>query len=363
MKNIFTILLAGLLVTAAQAGDIIIFNAGTSSRAMAQVYTQAVEAAEIMMAESGSVWFAQWISEEGVTATVDAGLTNLIFTAADTAKDSAVLLAQEAITSSNGVFLVEHLAQVRQLIGTSNGAFRVELLNAAEQERDAALALNSAADLQAAQQAITASNVVFSAETLAQAESVMDAKDLTASAGTLQAAQQAITASNLVYETVYATKTELADKSDADRGFATGAVNAHTGTLASASAAGHVRLGTGLLTADGKVYTLTGARLTAPAAAEIAWDCSLYNSLDIVTELPATPTHVTLSGLVPGYTYTMTAKTGASAGKISFEVSGGVLRAVSGSMNDLTLPAGKMLLVTVKGVGGGNFIYSTAPVN
>lgn len=352
-----------MLACASLAGDIFIFNSGASTKALAAVYTQAVDASYIMMSESGAVWFAEWIAANGAQATVDSGLTNLIYNAADAAENAAVFRSLTAISASNLVYAAADLLAARQAITASNAIYSVQALNAANLAINSSQVTQSKADLLAAQQAITASNAVFSVQNLTAAKSEMDIKNIAASATDLLKARQAITASNVVYSATYATKTELGNNSTTDKAFATSAVGAHAGIMASEAIAGHVKLGTGLLAASGKVHTLTGSRVTAAAASEIAWDCSTYTSLDIITDLPLTPTHVTLSNLIPGFTYTMTARTGAAAGKISFSAAGGTMRPVSGSMDDLTLPAGKLLLVTVQDVGGGNFIYSTAPVN
>jgi hypothetical protein len=172
----------------------------------------------------------------------------------------------------------------------------------------------------------------------------------------------AITANNTTQRGLIST--EIGATGVVVKAFATTAVANHNANLASSSAAGHVKLGTGLIASDGRVITLSGAHQMVAAAATLTWDCSRYTSFDITNALSATLTVVTLSNMVPGYPYTMTAKTGASSRGLSFDFSpAGTVRAAVGSQQTVTIPAKAMLIITAQSNGAGDYFYSTVPTD
>ena len=313
MKRILLSLL--LCAASVRAGDIFIFNSGASTAAMATTLTQAMVYADSLMSESGTVWFAEWIADNGATAVIDSGVSNLIYNTAAASSEGALAAAQAAITASNVVF--------------------------------------SAQDLAAAQAAITASNVVFSAQT---AEAIANNN-----AAQLAALATHIDASNSVQDVAWTSK--LALTSGADRVYAAGLVSAHADVAADTSAAGHVKLGTGLMALGDAVITLAGAHQMVPAAPTIAWDGTRYTSLDITNALSALTTTVTLYNPVPGFPYTLTAKAGAVAKGLAIDFSPeGTARPVGDSVQSFTIPVNSMVIVTAQATGAGDYVYSVVPV-
>ena len=313
MKRILLSLL--LCAASVRAGDIFIFNSGASTAAMATTLTQAMVYADSLMSASGTVWFAEWIADNGATAVIDSGVSNLIYNTAAASSEGALAAAQAAITASNAVF--------------------------------------SAQDLAAAQAAITASNVVFSAQT---AEAIANNN-----AAQLAALATHIDASNSVQDVAWTSK--LALTSGADRVYAAGLVSAHADVAADTSAAGHVKLGTGLMALGDAVITLAGAHQMVPAAPTIAWDGTRYTSLDITNALSALTTTVTLYNPVPGFPYTLTAKAGAVAKGLAIDFSPeGTARPVGDSVQSFTIPVNSMVIVTAQATGAGDYVYSVVPV-
>ena len=308
MKRILLSLL--LCAASVRAGDILIFNSGGSTAATATTLTQAMVYADSLMSESGTVWFAEWIADNGATAVIDSGVSNLIYNTAAASSEGALAAAEAAITASNVVF--------------------------------------SAQDLAAAQAAITASNTIYSAQDLA-------------------AAQAEITASNAVFAAQAASTASAANAATSalDRAYADGIVDIHAAVLASSEASGHVKLGTGLLTDGTTMFTLFGAHQAVPAAASLTWDCARYTSFDITNTLTAAFTTVVASNLVAGVPYTLSAKVVGSTGKgLSVEVwPAGTLRFVGTlDSNSIIIPGNKMLLVTLQTNGAGDYFLSMAPV-
>ena len=327
MKRILLSLL--LCAASVRAGDIFIFNSGASTAAMATTLTQAMVYADSLMSASGTVWFAEWIADNGATAVIDSGVSNLIYNTAAASSEGALAAAQAAIAASNVVF--------------------------------------SAQDLAAAQAAITASNVVFSAQDLAAAQAAITASNAVFSAQDLAAAQVAITASNAVFAAQAAITASAASAATSalDRAYAEGIVDMHAAVLASSEAPGHIKLGTGLLTDGTTMFTLFGAHQAVPAAASLAWDCARYTSFDITNTLAASFTTVVASNLVAGVPYTLSAKVVGSTGKgLSVEVwPAGTLRFVGTlDSNSIIIPGNKMLLVTLQTNGAGDYFLSMAPV-
>ncbi len=370
MKRILLSLL--LCAASVRAGDILIFNSGASTAAMATTLTQAMVYAESLMSESGTVWFAEWIADNGATAVIDSGVTNLIYSTAAASGEGALAAAQAAITASNVVFSARDLAAAQAAITASNVVFSARDLAAAQAAITASNVVFSARDLAAAQAAITASNVVFSARDLAAAQAAIAASNVVFSAQTAEAiannnaAQLAalathIGASNSVQDVAWTSK--LALTSGADRVYAAGLVSAHADVAADTSAAGHVKLGTGLMALGDAVTTLAGAHQMVPAAPTIAWDGTRYTSLDITNALSALTTTVTLHNPVPGFPYTLTAKAGAAARGLAIDFSPeGTARPVGDSVQSFTIPANSMVIVTAQATGAGDYVYSVVPV-
>ena len=108
MKRILLSLL--LCAASVRAGDIFFFNSGASTAAMATTLTQAMVYADSLMSESGTVWFAEWIADNGATAVIDSGVSNLIYNTAAASSEGALAAAKAAITASNVVFSARDLA-------------------------------------------------------------------------------------------------------------------------------------------------------------------------------------------------------------------------------------------------------------
>ena len=351
MKRILLFLL--LCTASVRAGDIFIFNSGASTAAMATTLTQAMVYADSLMSASGTVWFAEWIADNGATAVIDSGVSNLIYNTAAASSEGALAAAQAAITASNAVFSAQDLAAAQAAITASNVVFSAQDLAAAQAAIAASNVVFSAQDLAAAQAAITASNVVFSAQT---AEAIANNN-----AAQLAALATHIDASNSVQDVAWTSK--LALTSGADRVYAAGLVSAHADVAADTSAAGHVKLGTGLMALGDAVITLAGAHQMVPAAPTIAWDGTRYTSLDITNALSALTTTVTLYNPVPGFPYTLTAKAGAVAKGLAIDFSPeGTARPVGDSVQSFTIPVNSMVIVTAQATGAGDYVYSVVPV-
>ena len=351
MKRILLSLL--LCAASVRAGDIFIFNSGASTAAMATTLTQAMVYADSLMSASGTVWFAEWIADNGATAVIDSGVSNLIYNTAAASSEGALAAAQAAITASNAVFSAQDLAAAQAAITASNVVFSAQDLAAAQAAIAASNVVFSAQDLAAAQAAITASNVVFSAQT---AEAIANNN-----AAQLAALATHIDASNSVQDVAWTSK--LALTSGADRVYAAGLVSAHADVAADTSAAGHVKLGTGLMALGDAVITLAGAHQMVPAAPTIAWDGTRYTSLDITNALSALTTTVTLYNPVPGFPYTLTAKAGAVAKGLAIDFSPeGTARPVGDSVQSFTIPVNSMVIVTAQATGAGDYVYSVVPV-
>ena len=371
------ILLSLLLCTASvRAGDIFIFNSGASTSAMATTLTQAMVYAESLMSASGTVWFAEWIADNGATAVIDSGVSNLIYSTAsassEVARASAVWAAEAAIAASNVVFSAQDLAAARADITASNVIFSANDLAAARADITASNVVFSANDLAASQAAITSSNAIFSAQALAASQAAITSSNAIFSAqtaetiGTSNAAQSAAIAadigvSNSVQDVAWTS--QLALTSGADRVYAAGLVTVHADVAADTNAVGHVKLGTGLMAIGDAVITLAGANQMVPAATTIAWDGTRYSSLNITNDLSALTTTVTLSNPVPGFPYTLTAKAGAVAKGLAIAFSPeGTARPVGDSVQSFTIPINSMVIVTAQATGAGDYIYSVVPV-
>jgi hypothetical protein len=365
MKRILLSLL--LCAASVRAGDIFIFNSGASTAAMATTLTQAMVYADSLMSESGTVWFAEWIADNGATAVIDSGVSNLIYNTAAASSEGALAAAKAAITASNVVFSAQDLAAAQAAIAASNVVFSAQDLAAAQAAITASNVVFSAQDLAAAQAAIAASNVVFSAQDLAAAQAAIAASNVVFSAQDLAAAQAAIAASNVVFsaQDLAAAQAASAATSALDRAYADGIVDIHASVLASSEASGHIKLGTGLLTDGTTVFPLFGAHQAVPAAASLTWDCARYTSFDITNTLAASFTTVVASNLVAGVPYTLSAKVVGSTGKgLSVEVwPAGTFRFVGTlDSNSIIIPGNKMLLVTLQTNGAGDYFLSMAPV-
>jgi len=120
MKRILLSLL--LCAASVRAGDIFIFNSGASTAAMATTLTQAMVYADSLMSESGTVWFAEWIADNGATAVIDSGVSNLIYNTA---------AAGDVIVSTNlqAAITAEALARAAgDLVAMTNWQARVNAL-------------------------------------------------------------------------------------------------------------------------------------------------------------------------------------------------------------------------------------------
>ena len=367
------ILLSLLLCTASvRAGDIFIFNSGASTSAMATTLTQAMVYADSLMSESGTVWFAEWIADNGATAVIDSGVSNLIYNTAAASSEGALAAAKAAIAASNVVFSAQDLAAARADITASNVIFSANDLAAARADITASNVVFSANDLAASQAAITSSNAIFSAQALAASQAAITSSNAIFSAqtaetiGTSNAAQSAAIAadigvSNSVQDVAWTS--QLALTSGADRVYAAGLVTVHADVAADTNAVGHVKLGTGLMAIGDAVITLAGANQMVPAATTIAWDGTRYSSLNITNDLSALTTTVTLSNPVPGFPYTLTAKAGAVAKGLAIAFSPeGTARPVGDSVQSFTIPINSMVIVTAQATGAGDYIYSVVPV-
>lgn len=370
MRNTIQIFAIAVLTTVgayAFGAGINIFQFGASQASMDAIYTMSTNYTFTLMSDNGDAWFAQWLADEGfVGRTLDAGSTNFVIQTADTKRDEAIASAAVLITASNAVFAPAALLAAQAEVAADNLLWKA----------------GDAATLIAAKAAAGATGVVVRAQSLGDAGTLVDDNKAPALAAASAAAKILIAASNAanVVAADIRTGNLIADNNAgavataigvaragavSDAGTATGvAIGNHAAISASTAAAGHVRLGAGLITSGGVVSTLAGSHQAVNAAANLVWDAQKYTSFDIVTPLAADQTVVTVSNMVAGVAYTMTVKAPANADKaFLFKCwPDGNMCSVAESMSSLTIPKGYMLIVTLQSTGAGDYLYSTGPV-